>query len=865
MKRRGFLMRALAVLGTFAGVRVRGAGNAGAAEPGRGLGIVDGAGIVTGAAPGVVADPLPVVAAAGGSDLYRIFKDPVAVHRPFVRWWWNGDKIERSELARELRLLKEAGFGGVEINPIKFPASTDDRGLPSVRWLSPEWIDLLDFTLKEARSLDLTCDLIVGSGWPFGAEWLQGEERSQIVVIGTHKLEGPLEYEVSAFDLFREADPIVSSPYAGRTVELMAIYLVPDPFNKMEDAKDLSGQIASGVLHVTIPPGKYVLYGLVKIHGSMEVINGAPGANGPVLNHYDEATVKKYLAHMSDTIQQRIGPLTGRVRAFFTDSMELEGANWCADMAQEFKKRRGYELTPYLPFILYKTGSMGNIFDFNYGAKLGPALNDVLERVRYDFDVTKSELIRERFVRPFTEWCKSNKVLSRVQAYGRGYYPLEGSWGIDLPECETWIKPGIGGAMSETDYRVGRAYTMINKFVSSAAHLKGNRHVSCEEMTNTDMVFNDSLEILKIAGDQSILSGVTHPIFHGFNYSPPDAPFPGWVRYGTFFNERNTWWPYLRRFTDYKARLAAILQQGDMFADIAILPPVPDLWSLYGAQNEPFPSLIYPTWQTLVWESIHQNGSACDYVSEQVIRDAEMKDGYLHYGPRKYHTIFLIWIDRMEPAVAKKLSDFVDCGGRVFCIETYPEKSTGLHDSLRRDDELRGWIDKMKAWPERFIFVRKPDSHFLTWYKDLQKQYEIAPYVAIDKPHASVNQIRYQAGDKDWLVLINSSAGARHALTLSFSKELSAGKQLWIWDAETGDRVLLGDAETPVGLELGPADLALLVFEAVADDGVAGLKAGEDRGVKPVAGKTVEPGMTAAGRPWLSSGDGLAGTAVRGP
>jgi hypothetical protein len=777
--------------------------------------------LIRAAAPGGPANAGPSVSATSvfastapePADLYRLFKDPLPIYRPFVRWWWNGDKVEKTELARELRLMKEAGIGGVEINPIKFPAHTDDMDKPSIKWLSPEWIDLLQFTLKEAASLGLTCDLIVGSGWPFGAEYLQGEERSQVVVIAAHKLEGPLEYEVSSFDLFKEADPAVTSPFSGRTIELLSVQLVPDPFNSMEEVKDLSGAITGGTVRVSIPPGKYVVYGLVKINGFMEVINGAPGANGPVLNHYNEVAVKKYLHHMSDSIQQRIGPLAGRVRSFFTDSMELEGANWCADMAEEFKKRRGYDLIPYLPFLLYKTGPMGNIFDLNYGARLGPELNDIIERVRYDFDVTKSDLIRERFIHSFTGWCRENKVLSRVQAYGRGYYPLEGSFDIDLPECETWIKYGIGKEMSETDYRVGRAYTMINKYVSSAAHLKGKRHISCEELTNTDMVFNDTLEILKIAGDQSAVSGVTHPVFHGFNYSPPDAPFPGWVRYGTFFNERNTWWPYFRRFTDYKARLSALLQQGDMLADIAVLPPVPDMWSLYGAQNEPFPSLIYPTSMTLLWESIHQNGNACDYISGQVIRDADMKEGKLHYGPRVYHTIFMIGVERMEPATAAKLYDFVASGGRIFCIDSIPQKSPGWIDHQRRDAEVQGWIAKMKAYPDRFVLLKTPKSDFLHWYRDIQLQYGITPYVSIDKPHPFVTQVRYRAGDTEWLLFINSSLDDHHQVTLSFARELSAGRQTWIWDAETGQRFHIGDGALPVTLDLCPADSTLLVFD----------------------------------------------------
>jgi hypothetical protein len=745
--------------------------------------------------------------------LYEIFKDPQSIHRPFVRWWWNGDKVEKDEIARELRLMKEAGIGGVEINPIKFPPRTDDLGKPSIPWLSPEWVDLLDFTLKEAASLDITCDLIVGSGWPFGAEYLEGDERSQTVVIATHKLEGPDEYEVSLFDFFKEADPAVTSPFPGRLMEIMSVQLAPDPLHIIGEVKDYTDQIKGQTLRIHIPKGKWVLFGLVKVKGSMEVINGAPGANGPVLNHYNEAAVKKYLNHMSDTIQKQIGPLAGRIRSFFTDSMELEGANWCSDMEVEFKKRRGYELRPYLPFTMFKTGAMGNIYDFDYGTGLDRDLKDTIERVRYDFDRTKTELVAERFIKTFNDWCHENKVLSRVQAYGRGYHPLEGSLTIDLPECETWIKYGIGKEFSEADYHFGRAYSMINKYVSSAAHLKGKKHISCEELTNTDMVFNATLEILKSAGDQSAISGVTHPVFHGFNYSPPQAPFPGWIRYGCFINERNNWWPWFRRFTDYKARLSALLQQGTMFADIAVLPPVNDMWSVDGAQNEPFPSLMYPTWLPMIWEAIHQNGSACDYVSDQVILDSAIRNGRLVFGPRSYHTLMLVNVERMEPETAEKLFQFVSAGGRVICVETLPNRSLGLADYPRRDAAVNDWVGKMKAIPDRFIFVRKPENNFLQWYRDIQQKYQLAPYVHIDKPTSFVSQVRYQAGETEWLFIASSDLANEHSITILPSKELGAGKQAWVWDAATGERYYVGDGAKPMTIDLATGDSRLIVYD----------------------------------------------------
>src|SRR5512136_736717 len=112
------------------------------------------------------------------TDLYELFRNPDLKYHPYVRWWWNGDKVEAKELIRELRLLKESGIGGVEINPVEFPTrfEGDDLGKPSLKWLSDEWIDMLKVVFEEAKSLGMTCDLIVGSGWPFGAEYLQGEE-----------------------------------------------------------------------------------------------------------------------------------------------------------------------------------------------------------------------------------------------------------------------------------------------------------------------------------------------------------------------------------------------------------------------------------------------------------------------------------------------------------------------------------------------------------------------------------------------------------------------------------------------------------------------------------------------------------------
>jgi len=751
-------------------------------------------------------------------ELYKNFKNPDSGYRPFVRWWWNGDKVEAKELVRELHLLKEAGVGGVEINPIAFPSTGDDLGKKSLTWLSDEWIDMLQVTFSEAKKLDMTCDLIVGSGWPFGAETLQGDERAEVVLVDAEKLEGPTVFETSQFNIFKNIDPKVTEPYPGRTFRLVSLKLVPDPMNSLDQVTDLSDKKDDQIIRIDIPEGKHVLYALVKVDSFASVINGAPGAAGPILNHMNKAAVRKYLDHMSDTIQKKTGPLSGCLRAFFTDGLELEGCNWSHDLAEEFKKRRGYDIMPYLPFLLFKVGRLGLVVDENYGAAKTPEFAETIRRVRFDYTLTVAELLDERFTKTYLQWCKDNNVRSRAELYGKGLFSLESNFGCDIPEGESWttnwLKHRLGEEMSDEDYRRGRGYTMINKYVSSAAHLTGKREVSCEEMTNTYLVFNATLELLKIGSDMSIISGITHSVWHGFNYSPPEAPFPGWVQYGAYHNENNNWWPYVKYLNDYKARVSSVLENADMYTDIAILPANNDMWGETGSPADPFPVKLNVPYTSIIWESINKNGGAADYTSETVITNSQVKSGKLCYGPKKYGTLFLPEVTSMGVSTLQKLLEFVSTGGRIFCIEKYPEKSLGLKNWKQRDKEVAVLVEKLKKYEDRFILVAKPDDNrFLEWYRYLMSEYNLPHYLTIEKPDRFFMQNRYQADDgSEIFFFVNSHMHNSHQTRVTFSKEITSGRNGWIWNPETGERFRVGLKDDSLNMNFGPAESRLIIF-----------------------------------------------------
>jgi len=502
-----------------------------------------------------------------GNNLYEAFRAPTPEIRPFVRWWWNRGRVNATELVRELDVMRAAGIGSVEITTIGMPESTSAVSLtahPAVSWLSPEWCELVRSTARAAHQRGMTTDLIAGSGWPFGGQFLESAEQTQRARLIKRPLRGPARLEFTRSELEALSASPKRSESAGDTPqpthsELLFLRLLP--------ADALAGEFtvgrnllpafdSAGNLTLEVPAGDHQLYVGIWQMGFTHVKLGATGADGPVVNHFNAAAVRKYLDHMSDRLAPAFGGRLGNaIRATFVDSLELDHANWTGDFAAEFERRRGYDLPPYLPFVL----------DADAAASTS-AFNRTVRRARYDFHRTLLELFDERFLSTYVAWAEANGVKARIQTYGRETHPLHGSMKVHLPEGETWL--WLDRFHPE---RIRVESTVVNKYVSSAANLTGQRLRSFEAMTNAVPVFRETLEDFKRGFDATLLDGLNQPIIHGFNYTPLDAGFPGWVRFGCYLNERTPFWPYFHQFTDYAARLGTVMRASTAHARIAAL------------------------------------------------------------------------------------------------------------------------------------------------------------------------------------------------------------------------------------------------------------------------------------------------------
>ena len=742
----------------------------------------------------------------GQNNMAERFSPPDSTCRPWVRWWWNGDKVERNELIRELHLLHDAGIGGVEINPIEFPSKRcDDLGKHSLMWLSDEWLDMLEAVLKEAKTLGMGCDLLVGSGWPWGREATPHDERAQVMLTYVTDVywTGDKPFVITKQQIFDAVDPKVTELNADRQFELVDIFIVPDSVSDIHQRNDLNlpaGDTISIPSIVQIannwhssPNGKYLFYALVRCTSFASVINGAPGASGPIIDHMNAIAVRHFLDYMQKRLEGRLGPMRNWLRAYFVDSMELEGSNWTSDFAEEFQRRNGYDIIPWLPFTMFKTGRLGEVTSYEYGAKQSPDFRQKVQKVRRDFERTKAELLYERFSTVFAEWCAAQGVQSRGQAYGRGFFPLLSSTAYTIPEGESWttnyLRHRLGEEMPDGDYRRGRGYTMINKYVSSAAHHSGRRIASCEEMTNTYRIFETTLELLKLGSDMSAFSGVTHSVWHGFNYSPPEAGFPGWVQYGSYLNEKNSWWSYFHLLNEYRSRMSSVLQGLRMETPITILAPTEQMWGEYGVQTEPFP--YYPKGSgyditPLLWEAIHKNGSGAD-----IVRAEWLSPAYADGVNRNYKAVFLPRTTYLDSNSLQQLRDFARHGGIIFCIGTRPVED------------------------KSFILLPEPDSnHYLEWYANVQRQYRLPNCVEIDSPDRFLlhNAYRDSLGNPVYL-FCNAHLDTAVSTMLHFPKEVWKGRTAWLYNAATDEQHPLPLDRGSCRLNLPPVESIFIIFE----------------------------------------------------
>src|SRR6185369_8810206 len=147
----------------------------------------------------------------------------------------------------------------------------------------------------------------------------------------------------------------------------------------------------------------------------MMVKRPALGAEGFVLDHFDRQAAEIHLQEVGDRLLSAFG--NGPPFSIFSDSLEVYESDWTPNLLDEFQKRRGYDLTPYLPALIQD---------------VGPNTPDI----RHDWGKTLTELIQENYLTPVHDWARQHHTLFRSQTYGIPAVSLSSNTLVDLPEGE---------------------------------------------------------------------------------------------------------------------------------------------------------------------------------------------------------------------------------------------------------------------------------------------------------------------------------------------------------------------------------------------------------------------------------------------
>jgi len=394
-----------------------------------------------------------------------------------------------------------------------------------------------------------------------------------------------------------------------------------------------------------------------------KVKRAAPGNEGRAINPYSARAMKYYLEHFDAPFEGAKMP-----RAMYHDSFEFAG-NWTAELPEEFKKRRGYDLMEYLPELF------------------GEGDPETVARIKADYRETLSDMHLD-YLKVWVEWSASKGSTTRNQAHGSPSNLLDLYAASGIPETETFGATPfeIPGIRREHDnIREDTPQPLINRMASSAAHVTGKPLVAAESLTWIRNHFRATLAQAKPEIDQLFLNGINHIFFHGTCYSPKDAPWPGWLFYASFeYNPRNAIWRDAPLLNAYITRCQSILQSGSPDNDVALYWPVHDIWhNPKGMQQKlTVHSSEWMTHSTTGKTAIQlkEEGFGFDFISDrQLLADLA----------QPYKAIVVPKTEHIPLATLEKLIEISASGQTVIFLDSLPDDVPGFHQFAERRAQLK--------------------------------------------------------------------------------------------------------------------------------------------------------------------------------
>ena len=692
------------------------------------------------------------------------FLNPPIEAKPKVYWWWLNGNTDTVRLKEELLAIKAAGIGGVDIFEIGVPTYTNPNGMipAGPAFMSEASQQAIKFAMEEASKLDLEIGFNLASSWNAGGSWTLPQHAAKSLYSSKIKIKGPSQQNIRLpFPEIRRTDArnrplLISFRDDGKPVYYEEVAVLAIPANAPTNLSDTT-QILNisefydaekEMLSWQPPAGEWNVFRYVCANSGEALKLPSPNSMAPIIDHYDSSATRAHFMYFINELKPLLGDFskTG-LKNFYLASYEATGAVWTSTLPEAFKLVNGYDLYKLIPSLFEK--------DF-----FTPELNKKFDD---DFTKTLSHLIINNHYRKAREI--SNKVGLKItsEAGGPGkplhnvpVEALKALGSLDIPRGEFWNKHHFYDKDSID-------ILWLVKEIAAASNIY-QRGIVEEEAFTSFQHWQEGPFDLKPLADRAFCEGMNRVVVHGFSHNPRGTGYPGIVYHaGTHYNDKRVWWPKIKPFNDYLARISFILQEADFSADVL---------HYYG---DGVPNFVYPK------NTQYKVGDGYDYEvinTEILLKDLTVKDGKLTLpGGGVFSVLALENESAINPDVLLKLRDLAKEGAVIIGDKPAAVVQLPHHPVAKETSAL---IDALWVTPDQ-----REKGKIISGITPLQmlEALGIGPDFSYqDNGSALLDYVHYKKQDLDFYLIQNTT---RNWLSrnLNFRQQ---GKEAEIWDPVTG-------------------------------------------------------------------------------
>jgi len=491
-----------------------------------------------------------------------LFLHPPEYVKPGVLWMWMGSNISKGGITKDLEALHEEGFSSttmLSLADVVTPWANEIRNSPTpqyISWTEPWW-ELVKHAAKESKRLGMDFGIFNGPSYETsGGPWITPDLSMQEIcwssdtvhggAIITEQLPRPKvdPHANEPFPLYNPNTGLVEKPEieARRTYykDIAVLAIPPDGPVSKNDIIDLTNKMsADGKLTWEAPAGTWVVYRFGHTTTGALIQPAQWKATGLECDKMSLEAVSFHIDYVLNEIKKHLGEYVGNTFShIYFDSYEAGWPSWTPKFKEEFSRRRGYDITPWL--VMFADRRVGSIADSIQFGK--------------DFDTTVADLYRDMYFKTISEKLKAAHIAFLSEPYG-------GPWKVSE------VVPYVHRVMIEFWTHAGKYDPYLADETLAAIRKSDQNLVQSEAFTGqpVDSKWDENPEWMKPIGDAAYCAGVNRFVIHRFVEQPwNDRYKPGATmgRWGTHFDRTQTWWKPAKAMVRYWQRCQALLQWG---------------------------------------------------------------------------------------------------------------------------------------------------------------------------------------------------------------------------------------------------------------------------------------------------------------